>query len=168
MEIWDILDETGALTGRTVERGRKIAPGDYHLVVHIWIIDESGNMLIQKRSPDLSWMPGIWAATGGAAIQGEDSITAALRETHEELGLCIAPEKFTLLTRQRRADDFSDIWIARGQRSEFSDIVMCPEVADTRWVTWGGLSAMIADGTFVRYDYFDILSHAVVSRGTAR
>jgi predicted N-acetyltransferase YhbS len=35
-EIWDVLDENGKKTGRFHERSRKMAEGDYHLVVHVW------------------------------------------------------------------------------------------------------------------------------------
>ena len=31
-------------------------------------------------------MPGEWAATGGSAVSGEDSLAAALRELNEEIG----------------------------------------------------------------------------------
>ena len=78
IEKWDILDEYGHRTGRTTLRGQvKLKPGEYHLVVHIWIISDNGKFLLQRRSDSKKLMPGEWAATGGAAIAGEDSFTAA-------------------------------------------------------------------------------------------
>ena len=50
MELWDILDEKGNKTGRTMVRGNRIKRGDYHLVVHIWAKNEKGEYLIQKRA----------------------------------------------------------------------------------------------------------------------
>ena len=50
-EIWDVLDEHGNKTGRYTERGRKMATGDYHLVVHIWKYNNKGEWLIDKRAP---------------------------------------------------------------------------------------------------------------------
>lgn len=41
-EIWDVLDENGNKTGRYVERGRKKAPGDYHLVIQVWKHNDKG------------------------------------------------------------------------------------------------------------------------------
>ncbi len=87
MELWDILDEDGNATGRTIMRGNELKEDEYHLVVHIWIINNKGEILIQKRSEHLEFAPGVWATTGGSAIKGEDSITAACRETKEELGI---------------------------------------------------------------------------------
>lgn len=57
--------------------------------MHIWIINSKSELLIQKRPDHLKHLPGIWAATGGAVIQGEDSKTAACREAKEELGVDI-------------------------------------------------------------------------------
>ena len=88
IEIWDVLDENGALTGKTALRGKGVLKsGEYHLVVHIWIVSSTGMFLIQRRADDKKLMPGEWAATGGAAISGEDSFAAAKRELFEELGI---------------------------------------------------------------------------------
>ena len=88
VELWDVFDENGIPTGKTALRGRSVlAPGEYHLVVHIWVISKSGLFLIQRRADDKKLMPGEWAATGGAAVAGEDSLTAARRELLEELGI---------------------------------------------------------------------------------
>ena len=95
VEKWDILDENGTPTGKTALRGRNfLKNGEYHLVVHIWIFSSNGKILIQKRSNLKQLMPGEWAATGGAAISGESSFTAAQRELFEELG--IASDENTL------------------------------------------------------------------------
>ena len=43
IEIWDVLDENGPPTGKTALRGQGILKsGEYHLVVHIWIVSEKG------------------------------------------------------------------------------------------------------------------------------
>ena len=57
MEIWDILDENGNKTGRTIIRGEKLEVDEYHLVVHIWIINSNGEILIQKRPEHLEFAP---------------------------------------------------------------------------------------------------------------
>ena len=104
MEKWDILNADGEPIGKTTLRGKcNLKTGEYHLVVHIWMVSSKGEFLIQRRSENKKLMPGEWAATGGAAISGEDSYTAANRELYEELGipsnkqtlikLCILPEQ---------------------------------------------------------------------------
>ena len=49
IELWDILDENGNITGRLHERGKPMVEGDYHLVVHVWIMNHKGEFLISKR-----------------------------------------------------------------------------------------------------------------------
>ena len=50
MEIWDILDENGNKTGKTMKRGEPIPEGFYHLGADVWIINSENKILIQKRS----------------------------------------------------------------------------------------------------------------------
>ncbi|MCL2249565.1 MAG: phosphotransferase, partial [Oscillospiraceae bacterium] len=50
-EVWDILDKDGNKTGRFHERGKPMATGDYHVVVHVWNHNGRGEWLIDKRSP---------------------------------------------------------------------------------------------------------------------
>jgi isopentenyldiphosphate isomerase len=110
MELWDILDEDGNLTGRTIERGQPLKEGEYHLVVHIWIRNSEGEYLIQKRSEKVKLWPGIWAATGGAAIKGESSLDAALREAKEELGISLKPDMLKRVVRVKRKNALSDLF----------------------------------------------------------
>ena len=158
METWDILDENGNMTGKTITRGENLGDGEYHLIVHIWIINSKGEILIQKRSKNLKFAPERWAITGGSAIQGEDSITAACRETKEELGIDIHPIYKPI--SHKRNSDFTDIWVVK-QEINLEDIkLQKEEVCDVKWVTVEELRDMIYKGEFHRYSdkYFDLLS----------
>ncbi|MBC8922760.1 NUDIX hydrolase, partial [Escherichia coli] len=57
MEEWDLLNENRELTGKTHIRGEKLAPGELHLVVHVCIFNEKGQLLIQKRQKDKEGWP---------------------------------------------------------------------------------------------------------------
>lgn len=86
MEIWDLYDENRRLTGKTMERDGKKEKGYYHLVVDIFFLNSKGETLLQLRSKEKKNHPDAWADSGGAAMQGEDSETACIRECEEELG----------------------------------------------------------------------------------
>ena len=86
VEIWDLYDAQGEKTGKTMIRGEAIPSGFYHIGVHIWPMNDKGELLIQRRSMGVQWKPGIWAVTGGSAVSGEEPLTAARRELREELG----------------------------------------------------------------------------------
>lgn len=158
MEMWDILDGDGNRTGRTIVRGNALKEGEYHLVVHIWILNSKGEILIQKRSEHLKYAPGIWATTGGSAIQGEDSITAACRETKEELGIEINPKCKPI--RYKRKNDFTDIWVVESDVHLKDIVLQKEEVSDAKWVTKQELKLMIHKGEFHKYNdaYFKLLA----------
>ena len=151
MERWDLYDRHGNALGRTIERGKRLRSGEHHLVVHIWIINSMNRILIQRRSPELRLMPGIWAATGGSAIAGETSLTAVQRELREELGVYLQPDDFELLGRITRRNSLCDIWFARKDVAVPNMRLQEEEVADARWVTLEQLKAMIEKGEFHHY-----------------
>lgn len=158
IERWDILDKNGSPTGRTALRGKNtLKTGEYHLVVHIWIVSSSGAFLIQRRSDNKQLMPGEWAATGGAAIAGEDSFTAARRELYEELGIATDRESLKKLFRIRRRNSLLDVWLTVQNIPVKELRLQSSEVAEAKWVSADELGYMIKSGSFHNYgkEYFD-------------
>jgi len=153
IELWDVLDENGNKTGRTCERG-PMKPGDYHLVVHVWIQNSKGEFLVSKRTPNKTF-PGMWECTGGSAVTGDGSLATALKETREELGIILDPEKGQVFRRYRRIpNDFVDIWLFR-QDVDISDVVLLPdETCDAMWAGQQQINRMITEGTFIGRDIF--------------
>jgi 8-oxo-dGTP diphosphatase len=162
-EIWDVLDEYGNKTGRYAERGRKMAAGDYHLVVHVWKHNSKGEWLIDKRTIRGTSMDGKWETTGGAAIAGDDSLTAALREAKEELGLDLGPKKGLLFRRtaQHGNDGHSwlqDAWVFEHDCSIEAVRFQESETCDAMWATTDKIREMMAAGEFLSewfYPYFE-------------
>ncbi len=158
MEKWDILNAEGEFVGKTTLRGRcNLKPGEYHLVVHIWVISSTGKILIQRRSEEKKLMPGEWAATGGAAISGEDSYTAANRELYEELGIASNKQTLRKLTRIKRRNSLLDIWMINTDVEINKLSLQEDEVAEVRWVTRDEFKKMIEGKNFHNYgkEYFD-------------
>ena len=123
-EIWDLYDGCGEKTGRTMVRGEAIPTGFYHIGVHIWPMNGRGELLIQRRSMSVQWKPGIWAATGGSAVSGEEPLAAARRELREELGY--APFQFLLLCLcGENQPDGKRIFSAK-RRGERRSLVLAP------------------------------------------
>ena len=157
MELWDIMNENGQITGKTAVRGRTmLRHGEYHLVVHIWVLSSDGNFLIQRRSEKRKLMPGEWAATGGAAIAGEDSYTAARRELYEELGIEGDQNSLKKLTRIKRRNSLLDVWVITADIAEDELVLQKSEVADDKWVSRDTLEDMIKNGQYHNYgkEYF--------------
>ncbi|MCI6268245.1 MAG: NUDIX domain-containing protein [Clostridiales bacterium] len=152
VELWDIYDGYGRLTGHTVKRCDPLPKDGYHLVVHVCIFDRKGRMLIQQRQFFKAGWPNQWDLTiGGAASSGEDSRTAAQRELKEELGLSIDMNtirpKMTLNT-ERSINDFFMI----EREVDIGDLqLQYEEVQAVRWATLEEVLEMIDKKEFLPY-----------------
>ena len=127
-EIWDVYDENGKKTGRTMERGIP-KDGDYMLCVHMYLFNLSGEVLVQKRSKNKESHPGEWDITVGAVLCGEESIEGAKRELLEEVGIDISDARIRYIGRVKKNRKFADIYFAE---KEFclSDCVLQKEEVD--------------------------------------
>jgi len=159
MEIWDIYDKDGRKQDFTITRGEKIPEGYYHLVVHIIIVNSEGDFLIQKRADCKDLWPGMWAFTGGSACTGEDSVTAAVRELHEETGICLHPKKLSFIERQYDHNHFSDIWYGICDADLNTLDFQKEEVSALDYQSLNNIKAMIEEEVFHKYSdsYLDIV-----------
>ena len=93
MEMIDLRNRDGSLTGETKERELVHRDGDLHGTSHVWIVrkDPQGQceILLQKRSADKDAFPGCYdISSAGHIPAGQDYMESALRELWEELGIC--------------------------------------------------------------------------------
>jgi 16S rRNA (adenine1518-N6/adenine1519-N6)-dimethyltransferase len=87
MELLDIVDEHDQVVG-TAPYSDAYSKQLPHRIVHVLIRNDSGAMVLQKRSQQKSFCPGHWStAVGGHVQAGESYEQAAQRETREELGV---------------------------------------------------------------------------------
>lgn len=155
-ELWDVYDENRNPTGRLHRRGDPMPEGAYHLVVHIWMQNSHGEFLLTKRSPNKGF-PNLWESTGGSALAGDDSLSAALREVKEETGLTLNPGKGKLLFTRQGENYFGDIWLFR-QDFDLSDVVLQPgETVDKMYADKKTILTMVRAGEFVPYGYLQKL-----------
>jgi len=88
-EEWvPLVDEKGKVTGTAprsqVHNGSKLL----HPVVHLHVINEKGEILLQKRPANKLIQPGKWdTAVGGHISAGENLEQALKKEAAEEIGL---------------------------------------------------------------------------------
>jgi 8-oxo-dGTP pyrophosphatase MutT (NUDIX family) len=145
MELWDLYDRERRPLGRTHVRGVPCQPGEYHIVVTVWTVDSSGNILLTLRDPAKESYPNTWENTGGSALAGETSRGAAVRELLEETGITAVEEELVLLGTQTTRDAHVDHYLLQRDIS-LNDLRLQPgETVDARWVTPAELNARIAD-----------------------
>jgi 8-oxo-dGTP pyrophosphatase MutT (NUDIX family) len=151
-ELWDVYDRERNLTGRFHRRGEPLQQGDYHMVIHVWLQNRKGQFLITKRSPNKGF-PNMWECTGGSALAGDDSLSAAMREVKEETGLTLIPENGKVILSGISTDYFYDIWVFQ-QDFELKEVVLLEgETCDVRYATAEEILKMQQEGIFVPYEY---------------
>jgi len=161
-ELWDILDQNGNITGRSIERGKPMQKGEYHLVAEIWILNSKGEFLISQRSTGGTWH-GLWQTTGGCAVAGDDSLKTALKETREEIGVILDPKNGMLFKRYTalRSNDpggyIKDVWLFR-QEADITSVVFQPEeTCDAMWASKALVKQLIEEEKFIPKDIYPYL-----------
>lgn len=91
-EYIDVLDRNGQLVGRRSTIAEAHQQGLWHQTVHIWIYNQQGEILFQKRAATKKEFPLQWDISASGHINtGESPLAGALRELREELGIIINP-----------------------------------------------------------------------------
>jgi 8-oxo-dGTP pyrophosphatase MutT (NUDIX family) len=153
-ERWDVLDENRSLINRTHRRGDPLPEGDHHLVVRAWIMNSQGELLITRRAFNKIGYPGMWEVPSGSALAGEDSLTAVIREAHEEAGVTLLPENAELFSTYKQGNSFYDSWLFYEDFDIANVVLQEDETIDARAATWAEISAMIGRGEFIARDVF--------------
>ena len=142
MEFNDVYDKDRNLTGRVHRRNTKWGPGEYGLVVCVWVYDGRGNLLMTRRAPQKSFA-GTWENSGGAARAGETSRQAIKRELFEETGIRAEEAEFEFLRTTRDDHFFYDHYCLRSQ-VPLEQIVLLPGETDgVKWVSFEQVHEMI-------------------------
>lgn len=155
-ELWDVYDENRQLKGYTHRRGDPMPDGDYHLVVFVGIVNSRGEFLITKRSPNKGY-PNMWEMTGGSALAGDDSLTAALREVEEETGLKLDPASGKVVEQHSRKDSHCDVWVFRHEFDLKNVVLQEGETCDARAATAEDIRALQKEGQFVPCSYLEYI-----------
>ncbi|GAM20219.1 hypothetical protein SAMD00019534_033940 [Acytostelium subglobosum LB1] len=91
VEYIDVVNEDGSPAGYSLPRSEIHAKGLWHRVVHVWLIDDKGNLLIQQRADNKESHPSLWdISTAGHCEAGMNSRDTAVKELSEELGMQLA------------------------------------------------------------------------------
>lgn len=143
MELNDVYDKNGNLTGRVHRRGTPWKDGEYGLVVCVWVYDGEGKLLLTRRAPEKVF-GGTWENSGGAAKAGETSRQAIARELREETGICKKEEDFEYLSTTYDTHLFFDHYCVKA-KVPLEKIVLQPGETDgAKWVTFEDVHGIIA------------------------
>ena len=161
-EVWDLYNKDRTLVGKTHVRGEILPDECYHMVVHVWIKNRDGKYLISQRSADRPSNPLKWECVGGSVIAGENTLQAAIRETHEEIGVRLCAECGKIvhtITRGvvngKKFNDILDVWLFEYNGEVDLKDATTAEVADVHWMSREEIQAIYEAGNLVpTLEYF--------------
>lgn len=120
-EYFDILDEYGNALGEVRTRSEAHALGLWHKAVHIWIINDKHEVLLQRRCATKDSYPNMLdISCAGHLSAGDDSLTGALRELKEELNLDVKKDDLQFLKTFKIQDVFEQTFI----NNEYNDMYL--------------------------------------------
>ncbi|SEG17151.1 isopentenyl-diphosphate delta-isomerase [Actinacidiphila yanglinensis] len=84
----ELVDESGVTIGTAEKLSAHLAPGRLHRAFSVFLFDDDGRLLLQRRALSKYHSPGVWSNTCcGHPYPGEQPFVAAARRTAEELGV---------------------------------------------------------------------------------
>ncbi|MES4907474.1 MULTISPECIES: isopentenyl-diphosphate Delta-isomerase [unclassified Streptomyces] len=87
----ELVDEDGRTIGTAEKLSAHLAPGRLHRAFSVFLFDDRGRLLLQRRALGKYHSPGVWSNTCcGHPYPGEPPFVAAARRTGEELGVAPA------------------------------------------------------------------------------
>ncbi|MDI3385422.1 isopentenyl-diphosphate Delta-isomerase [Streptomyces sp. B-S-A8] len=148
--LLELVDEDGNTIGTAEKLAAHRAPGQLHRAFSVFLFDERGRLLIQRRALGKYHSPGVWSNTCcGHPYPGESPFAAASRRTYEELGVSPSLMAEAGTVRYNHPDPDSGL-VEQEFNHLFVGMVQAPlrpdpeEIAETAFVT--------ADELAVRHD----------------
>lgn len=138
MELVDIVDENNQLTGQIEERWEAYNKGLWRRTVSCWIMNEKGEVLLQKRTANKIRNPNKWAKTGGQVDSGESVEEAIFREVKEEIGMEIPKEQIKVIDIHKSNDKnkrfaYNFIFVVNYKIEDY--VLQKEEVAEVKYFT---------------------------------
>ena len=97
MEYLDIVDEENNITGKVAPRDVIHKDGLWHREISVWIMNQYGEILLQKRSATKKQGANKWSICAGHVDVGEEPKMTAIREIEEELGIKIQEKELKFM-----------------------------------------------------------------------
>ncbi|GHV32858.1 hypothetical protein FACS18949_05180 [Clostridia bacterium] len=153
IERWDVYAADKIATGRSRARNEVFGEDEYHLGAAVWIMNPSGQVLVARRALHRQWNPGKWEIPGGHVLSGEDSLTAAIREVSEEVGISVSGENAVLIGTYPMMPDrmLCDVWLFRENFNIADANFQESETMDAKTVTLSQVREMLTLGEFIAY-----------------
>lgn len=138
MELIQIVDKNGNFTGQIMDKEEAHDKNLLHNEVAAFVINDKGQVLLQKRSANKRFNPNKWALCAGHVDAYESLENAILREIKEEIGIDINPNElvpfgereFTIRDSNSHITYF---YYVKSNLNEEDFIIQKEELSEVKW-----------------------------------
>lgn len=149
----DLYDSNRNFLKKSKLRKEKALPGEYVLVAHTIIVNQKGQILIQKRVSSKALWPSLWdLSCSGGIVAGETSSSGMERELFEELGVRVDLSTVRPILTASYPQGFSDYYVIELDRDLSDFKIASKEIQAIKWVYPTQLLDLLDRGDFVPYD----------------
>ena len=146
MELLDIADEYGNLTGEVMDREKVHDLNLLHWEVAVFIINDKKQVLLQKRAATKRFNLNKWGLCAGHVDSGENIDDTALREVEEEIGLKLSLNDLHILekmeVKKRESNShLTRIYYVVCKKENFK--VQTEELSEVKWFNIDDVMDMI-------------------------
>ncbi|MEW1865954.1 isopentenyl-diphosphate Delta-isomerase [Streptomyces sp. NBC_00669] len=150
----ELVDENGVTIGTAEKLSAHLAPGRLHRAFSVFLFDDEGRLLLQRRALSKYHSPGVWSNTCcGHPYPGEQPFVAAARRTAEELGVAPVLMREAGTVRYNHPDPASGL-VEQEYNHLYVGLVRDPlrpdpeEIGETLFATPDELAKLREDGPF--------------------
>lgn len=150
----ELVNEDGTTIGAAEKLSAHQAPGRLHRAFSVFLFDDRGRLLLQRRALGKYHSPGVWSnSCCGHPYPGEPPFAAAARRVGEELRVSPTLMREAGTVRYNHPDPLSGL-VEQEYNHLFAGLVHTPlrpdpaEIAETAFVTAEELAERHAEGGF--------------------
>ena len=137
MELLDVVDENDKVID-VLDRNQIHEKGLLHREVIVFIINDKGEVLIQKRSANKKSDPNKWGLCAGHVDSGEKPFDSALRELYEEVGLKVEDKEMVFINKElvtkKNNSHFNYMYYVKSDLNANEFIIQKEELSEVKWI----------------------------------
>lgn len=149
MELLDVIDKEGNITGEVLDKSEIRERNLLHKVVCLFIINSKNQVLLEKRSMNKKIHPGKLGLCEGHVHAGEDNMSGVIRELEEELGIVANKDDIihfcTILKERTTNSNITYAYYMPLDKDAKDFVIQEDELSEVMWMDFEKYQNMVID-----------------------